>query len=156
MSCRRSEPDEWIVRANSTCLALRLPSRLSASSFARISSEFSGVRSSWDMFAMNSDLYFEAVWSWRARSSSSSEPARSSVVRRWDSTSRASVRELASIVLTLTPMASLSWSRRSRWTSVKTFSEASSITPRVSPWKRIGRMTRLTGADSPRAEETVR
>ena len=39
--------------------SVRLPSALSASSFARISSELSGVRSSCDMFARNSDLYFE-------------------------------------------------------------------------------------------------
>ena len=51
-----SEPALWIVFANSICFSVRLPSGLSASSFARISSELSGVRSSCDMFARNSDL----------------------------------------------------------------------------------------------------
>ena len=37
---------------------------------ARISSELSGVRSSCDMFARNSLLYFEVSASWRAFSSS--------------------------------------------------------------------------------------
>ena len=35
------------MRANSTCFSLRLPCGLSASSFDRMSSELSGVRSSW-------------------------------------------------------------------------------------------------------------
>jgi len=56
---RRSLPAEWIVRANSTSRSASPPSSLSASSRDRISIEFSGVRSSWDMFARNSDLYFE-------------------------------------------------------------------------------------------------
>ena len=56
MSLSRSVPDEWIVWANSTCFALRFASLFSPSSFARISSELSGVRSSCDMFARNSDL----------------------------------------------------------------------------------------------------
>ena len=47
MRLRRSEPAELIVRANSTCFSLRLPCALSASSLDRISSELSGVRSSW-------------------------------------------------------------------------------------------------------------
>ncbi len=66
----RSEPAEWMVRANSTCFSLRLPCGLSASSFDRISSELSGVRSSWLMLARNSDLYFEVSASCSAFSSS--------------------------------------------------------------------------------------
>ena len=49
-------PALWMVLANSTCLPVRLPSVFSASSRARISRLFSGVRSSWVMFARNSDL----------------------------------------------------------------------------------------------------
>ncbi len=56
ISWSRSEPAPWIVSANSTCFGERLPSALSASNLARISSELSGVRSSCDMFARNSDL----------------------------------------------------------------------------------------------------
>src|ERR671939_604981 len=40
----RSEPAAWIVFAKSTCFSVRLPSALSPSSFARISSELSVVR----------------------------------------------------------------------------------------------------------------
>ena len=65
----RSEPAEWIVRANSVCFSLRLPCGLSASSLDRISSELSGVRSSWLMLARNSDLYFEVSASCSAFSS---------------------------------------------------------------------------------------
>ena len=56
ISASSSAPDEWMVRANSTCFGVRLPPTLSASSRARISSELSGVRSSCDMFARNSRL----------------------------------------------------------------------------------------------------
>ena len=64
MSASRSLPAEEIVCANFTCSSVRLPVLLSASSFARISEELSGVRSSWHMLARNSLLY------WLARSSS--------------------------------------------------------------------------------------
>ena len=56
----RSEPEAWMLRANSTCFAVRLPSGLSASISVRISRLFSGVRSSCDMLARNCDLYREA------------------------------------------------------------------------------------------------
>ncbi len=156
ISWSRSLPEEWIVRANSTCLGLRLPSRLSASSFARISRLFNGVRSSCDMFAMNSDLYFDADDSCFARSSSSADPARSSWASRWDSASSASVRALASMVFTLTPMFSFSCSNRSRCTSVNSLRVASSITPSVSPWNSTGRMIRFAGVDEPSPDATVR
>ena len=51
-----SAPEEWMVRANSTCFGVRLPPTLSASRRARISRLLSGVRSSCDMLARNSDL----------------------------------------------------------------------------------------------------
>ena len=72
MSCSRSEPAEWMTFAYSTCLAVRLRPGFCASSRARISRLFSGVRSSCDMFARNCDLYWEASASCRARSSISS------------------------------------------------------------------------------------
>ena len=59
-----------MVRANSTCFALKLPSGLSLSCWPRISTLLSGVRSSWDMLARNSDLYFEVRASSLAFSSS--------------------------------------------------------------------------------------
>ena len=66
----RSVPAPWIVRANSTCCGVRLPSGLSPSCWPRIRIEFSGVRSSCDMLARNSDLYFEVSASSVAFSSS--------------------------------------------------------------------------------------
>ena len=70
ISISRSLPDEWIVFANSTCLPLRLPSGFLQSWSERISRLLSGVRSSCDMFARNSDLYFEVSASCSAFSSS--------------------------------------------------------------------------------------
>ena len=66
----RSVPAPWIVRANSTCLPVRLPSGLSESCWPRIRMLLSGVRSSCDMLARNSDLYFEVSASSAAFSSS--------------------------------------------------------------------------------------
>ncbi len=66
----RSVPAPWMVRANSTCLPVRLPSGLSASCWPRIRMLLSGVRSSCDMLARNSDLYFEVSASSAAFSSS--------------------------------------------------------------------------------------
>ena len=70
MSASRSEPALWIVAAESTCLLVRLPVSFELSTFERIRSELSGVRSSCDMFARNSDLYFELSASCSAFSSS--------------------------------------------------------------------------------------
>jgi hypothetical protein len=70
ISISRSLPDEWIVLANSTCLVVRLPSGFLDSWSDRISSEFSGVRSSCDMLARNSDLYLDVRASCLAFSSS--------------------------------------------------------------------------------------
>ena len=70
MRLSRSVPAPWMVRANSTCLPDRLPSGLSVSCWPRIRIELSGVRSSCDMLARNSDLYFEVSASSVAFSSS--------------------------------------------------------------------------------------
>ena len=70
ISVSRSVPDEWMVLANSICLALRLPSAFLESWSERISRLLSGVRSSCDMLARNSDLYFEVSASCLAFSSS--------------------------------------------------------------------------------------
>ncbi len=56
INASRSLLDEWIAWAYLTCSAVSVPSLLSASSLARISALLSGVRSSWDMLARNSDL----------------------------------------------------------------------------------------------------
>ena len=77
ISASRSEPALWIVAAESTCFSVRLPFSLAASTFERISSELSGVRSSCDMFARNSLLYFEDSASCSAFSSSEPRAARS-------------------------------------------------------------------------------
>ena len=57
--CSRSEPDELMLRENSTCFADRLPAEFSASCWLRIRIEFNGVRNSCDMLARNSDLYLD-------------------------------------------------------------------------------------------------
>ncbi len=67
---RRSFPAEWIVFANSVCFGVRLPSWFFESWSERIRRELRGVRSSCDMFARNSDLYFEVSASCFAFSSS--------------------------------------------------------------------------------------
>ncbi len=194
ISCSRSEPAEWMIPAYSTCLAVRLRLGFCASSWARISRLLSGVRSSWLMFARNSDLYFDASASSRARVSSSwracsicrffasmsrfwvassaafssssalercnsscrtwSSPDRdwSSPARRCDSASSSSVRALAMMVLTLTPMVSISCSRKSRWMSVNRCTDASSITPSTWSSTTIGSTTRFTGAVRPSPE----
>ena len=64
-------PEERITLAYSTCASVRLPSGLSSSCSARTSRLLSGVRSSCDMFAMNSDLYFDEIASCSAFSSTS-------------------------------------------------------------------------------------
>ncbi len=66
----RSVPAPWMVRANSTCLPDRLPSGFSVSCWPRIRMLLSGVRSSCDMLARNSDLYLEVSASSVAFSSS--------------------------------------------------------------------------------------
>ncbi len=57
MRASSSLPADEMVCANFTCSSERLPALLSASSFARMSVEFKGVRSSWLMLARNSLLY---------------------------------------------------------------------------------------------------
>jgi hypothetical protein len=61
-----------MLRENSTCLPDRLPGAFSASCWLRIRIELSGVRSSCDMLARNSDLYFDV----RASSAACSSRAR--------------------------------------------------------------------------------
>src|ERR1051326_5744161 len=75
----KSEPDECMVSANCTCLELRFSSLFSANWRERISMLLSGVRSSCDMLARNSDLYLEV---------SASCSAFSSISQRASSTSR--------------------------------------------------------------------
>lgn len=163
MSWSRSEPERWIVVANWTSWSLRWPSGLSESSRARMSRELSGVRSSCDMFARNSDLYCEEVANRAAFSSSwafercnsaccrciSFDRSWSWMASRWDSPSSDSVRELAMMVLMATPMVFTNWSKNARWTSEKREKEASSITPRSVSSKRIGMITTDAGAASP-------
>ena len=70
ISASRSVPALWIVAADVDLLVAEVAGLVRASTFDRISSEFSGVRSSCDMFARNSDLYFELSASCSAFSSS--------------------------------------------------------------------------------------
>jgi len=52
----RSVPASWMVVAYLTCFSVRLPGVFSASIFDRISRLLSGVRSSCDILARNSDF----------------------------------------------------------------------------------------------------
>ena len=70
ISISRSLPEQWMVLPNSTCFGVRLPSGFLHSWSDRISRLLSGVRSSCDMLARNSDLYFEVSASCSAFSSS--------------------------------------------------------------------------------------
>ena len=54
---RRSCPELWIEPANCFWRSLRFCSLFSISKVERMSKLFSGVRSSWDILAKNSDLY---------------------------------------------------------------------------------------------------
>ena len=66
----RSVPAPWMVRANSTCLRRQVAVGVFGQLLAEDQDEFSGVRSSCDMLARNSDLYFEVSASSVAFSSS--------------------------------------------------------------------------------------
>ena len=156
---------------------------------------FSGVRSSCDMFARNSDLYRDDTASCSARSASArpassistfftsiarlfsassaafssssvlvlrsfscwpcSCPDRScsSSVSRRDWVSSSSVRELAMIVLTVTPIVSVIWSRKARCTSVNGLNEASSITASTRSSNSTGSTTTSAGGAAPSEEE---
>ena len=70
----------------------------------------------------------------------------------WACLSRFSVSVLASIVLSTSPMLSVSWSRNAWWVGLKALKEASSTTARTEPSKRIGSTMMLSGGDSPRPE----
>ena len=65
--------------ANSTCLGVSLPSAFSANCWPNIRIELSGVRSSCDMLARNSDLYFDV----NANSAAFSSSARRACSTSW-------------------------------------------------------------------------
>ncbi len=180
MSVSRSVPAEWMFRAKSTCLPERLPPLFSASCWPRIRIELSGVRSSCDMFARNSDLYFEVSASSAAFSSSARRACSTSLFLRSTSTfcsasclafdassslvccssvcrvcssmvsccdccSRFSVRIVASIVLSTTPIDWVSCSRKVRCVGVNGCSDDSSMTALVSPSNSTGSTTMFFG-----------
>ena len=97
ISASRSLPDAWIVFADSTWRMLRLPSAFFASLSDKSSKLFSGVRSSCDMFARNSDLYFDVSASCFAFSSSAWRACSTSRVLALDLL--VLVRELARLFL---------------------------------------------------------
>jgi hypothetical protein len=129
-------PEAWIVFAASTWRWCRLPSAFRVSWSESSNRLFSGVRSSCDMLARNSDLYLEVSascfafsssawracstseflrstsWFWcascRAFSSSSWLVCCSSSASDCDCLSRSSVRVFASIVLITMPIDSVS------------------------------------------------
>ncbi len=76
----------------------------------------------------------------------------SSWVRPCDCSKSCSVRMLAPIMFSTTPMDSVSWSRKIWWMALKGLKEASSITPFTSPSNSTGRTMMLSGGASPRPE----
>ena len=181
ISCIRSSPQLCIVLANFTCFSVRLPSWFSNNCCARIRSEFSGVRSSWDMLARNSDLYLEVRVSCSAFSSSdflasstslflfstssfcftsrcalscrSSLVLFSSSARDVDCSSRCSVLEFVSMVFSTIPILSVSCTRKSRCVWLNASNDASSITAFISFSNNTGRIMRLRGVASPSPED---
>ena len=137
---------------------------------------FSGVRSSCDMFARKSLLYLLVRASSPALSSSEALAraisrflissslafssassllrAASSAFDRWSSRSSSSVRMLAPIMLSTTPMDWVSWSRKVRWMGLKDWKLASSMTALRSPSKTTGNTPMLRGGACPRPELT--
>ncbi len=178
ISASRSLPEAWIVFADSTCLPFRLPSWFLVSWSESSSRLLSGVRSSCDMFARNSDLYFEVrascfafssrawracstsvflrstSWFWWAScfafSSSSWLVCCNSSARDCDCLSRSSVRVFASMVLMTMPIDSVSWSRNAWCAGLKLSSDASSSTPRTSPSNTTGSTSTSSAAVSER------
>ncbi len=147
-----SWPLAWMVEAYCTSSPSRLPLVFSESRRARIKTLFSGVRSSCDMLARNSDLYRETRASCCALSSRSLVRFASSALDAFSSSSRCSVREVVEMVFSTTPIPSASFSRRTRWIGLKPGSEASSITPFTSPSNSAGTTSRLRGPASPTPE----
>ncbi len=169
-----------MVFANFTCFSVRLPSWFSNNCCASISNEFSGVRNSCDIFARNSDLYFDVSVSCSAFSSSDFLASSTSLflfstssfcfTRRWalscrsslvrfnssasdvDCSSRCSVLELVSIVFNTIPILSVSCPKKSTWVWLNASKEASSITALISVSNNTGRMIRFNGVAPPRPE----
>ena len=62
------------------------------------------------------------------------------------------MRMVAPIMLSTTPIDSISWSRKIWWMALNWLKEASSITAFTSPSKMTGSTMTLCGVDSPRPE----
>ncbi len=89
------------------------------------------------------------------RACNSAERDCSSLVRRCDSWRSSSVRALATIVLTLTPMVSTSCCRKSRWVAVNRVTDASSMTPSSCSSNTMGSSSSAVGSIRPSPEEMV-
>src|SRR5438094_342144 len=100
-------------------------------------------------FSCNSSLVCCSSSCWVC---SSSDWLCSSRVRRWDCSSNSSVRMLAMIVESTTPIVSVSWSRNVWCTSLNGRNEASSMTASTWSSKSTGTMMMFTGSASPRPE----
>ena len=149
-----------------------------------MSSEFNGVRSSCDIFARNSDLYFDVSCSCSAFSSrdllasstslffpstssfcltrrcalscNSSLALLNSSVNDCDCSRSPSVLELASIVFSTIPILSVNWLRKSRCVSLKLSNDASSMTALISFSKSTGSTIRLAGDAFPSPEPILK
>ena len=81
----KSSPERWMISACRISSTPRCPLSLPAIILDSRMIALSGVRSSWDMLARNSDLYWPESSSWRALASSSSRDWRSSRLFCWSS-----------------------------------------------------------------------
>lgn len=99
-----------------------------------------------------------ALDAWRAfcRFSSSADRSRSCSVSSCDCFSSTSVLVLTLMVLTLVPIISAIWLRKSFWIWAKGWNEASSITPSSCPSKSTGNTITWAGAASPSPEAILR
>jgi hypothetical protein len=134
ISSSRSVPAARIVRANSSCFELRLPASLSDSSFNRISRLFSGARSSWLMFARNSDVYRELSANWAAFSSSPRRACLSQMaaaIAALLETDRASGRAPAGPPATLLAQTLLGMNVRAMELDIRTILETGRPTPNL-------------------------
>src|SRR5207247_933755 len=157
----RSLPEAWMVFANSTWRAVRFPSAFSVSWWARMSRLLSGVRSSWDMLARNSDLYLEVRASWAAFSSSACRACSTSRFFRSTSAFWSASRRAFSSSSSLVCCSSSCWlcSSRARDCDCRSRSsvrELASIvlgTIPIAPERGGGRRSRLVGGagDEPEA-----
>ena len=155
----------WLMFARNSLLYFEISESCSAfsSRLARASSTsrfftsmFAFCSSSCLAFSSSSSACFPSAELLRFSSScwmvSSFDCVCSSCVRPCDCCRSSSVLMFAPIMLSTTPIDSVSWSRKIWWMAPNGLNDASSITAFTSPSKRTGRTMMFSGGASPRPE----